>query len=66
MIVNYNRRNNEVLRNTDFWGIPGKGGATCKTRAKIKRLAQNFGLLDLNDNRLKFLFNHTNFIKDYK
>ena len=41
-----------------FFGIPGKGGTTYETRAKIKGLAQIFGLFDLNDNRLQLLFNH--------
>ena len=41
-----------------FFGFLGKGGTTCKTRAKTKKLAQNFGLIYLNDDKLKFLFNY--------
>ena len=41
-----------------FFGFPEQMGMTCKTRAKIKGLAQNFGLIYLNDDRLQLLFNH--------
>ena len=41
-----------------FSGSPEQMGTTCRIRAKIKRLAQNFGLVDLNDDRLQLLFNH--------
>ena len=34
-----------------FSGSPDQMETTCGTRAKIKGLAQNFGLIDLNDNR---------------
>ena len=54
------RINNKLWRKCRlFSGSPEQMETTCGIRAKIKGLAQNFGLIDLNDNRF-FGFSGTN------